>query len=79
MLSCKKATMLIEKKKFVKLKKIESIQLFFHKTMCKPCSRYDNQSNIIDDILKANYSDSDQQHSIVVSDDFEKRIIDKLH
>lgn len=79
MLSCKKATMLIEKKKFVKLKKIESIQLFLHKTMCKPCSRYENQSNIIDYILKPIIQTSDQQHSIAVSDDFKKAIIDKLH
>ncbi len=53
MLSCEKATELIEKKKLFKLSRIEKIQLFMHTSVCKYCARYEKQSTLLDDFFKA--------------------------
>ena len=46
MLSCKKATELLEKRSVVKLSIKEKIQLKMHTNMCKVCHAYENQSKI---------------------------------
>lgn len=51
-LSCLKATELFEKKLHMKISLKEKIQLNIHKSMCKACTLYDDQSIIIDNILK---------------------------
>lgn len=51
-LSCLKATQLIEKKFYVKLKLSEKLQLKLHKTMCKACSNFDKQSAFIENAFK---------------------------
>lgn len=79
MLSCKKATELIERKKFIRLGRIESLQLTIHKSMCDFCTKYEIQSNIIDDILKENYDTFHHQHHIGTSDDVKKSILEKLN
>jgi hypothetical protein len=48
MLSCKKATELIEKKWVVKLSPIEKIQLTVHTSVCNACKTYEKQSEIIE-------------------------------
>ncbi|PCH50206.1 MAG: hypothetical protein COC22_05985 [Flavobacteriaceae bacterium] len=48
MLSCKKATELIEKRLVTKLTAIEKIQLKMHTSVCSNCSTYENQSDIIE-------------------------------
>lgn len=48
MLSCKKATELIEKRIVTKLSAIEKIQLKMHTAVCSQCSIYEIQSDIID-------------------------------
>jgi hypothetical protein len=50
-LSCKKATQLIEKKAIVKLSMKENIQLHLHKSMCSACTEYEKQSKKIDRLL----------------------------
>jgi hypothetical protein len=52
MLSCKKATELIEKKSIFKLSFRENLQLQMHKSMCDACKSYEIQSQKIDSILK---------------------------
>lgn len=42
MLSCRKASMLIEKKLLVKLPFKERVQLTMHKTMCDACTAYES-------------------------------------
>ena len=51
-LSCLKATELLEKKLYFPLSIREKMQLSMHKSMCKACTLYDNQSIMIDNILK---------------------------
>lgn len=48
MLSCKKATELIEKRQVKPLNAIEKIQLDAHLSMCKACQAYEDQSVQID-------------------------------
>ncbi len=49
MLSCRKATFLIEKKSEEDLKWLEKMQLFFHTRMCDACLRYAHQSHLLDE------------------------------
>lgn len=51
MLSCKKATELIEKRLVTKLSAVEKIQLKMHTAVCSQCSTYENQSEIIEKCL----------------------------
>ena len=52
MLSCKKATELIEKRLVTRLSSVEKIQLKMHTMMCKRCTSYEEQSDIIEKSLK---------------------------
>jgi len=51
MLSCKKATELIEKKSVINLSFKEKVQLRMHKSMCDACTAYEKQSKAIDEAL----------------------------
>lgn len=51
MLSCHKATELIEKNAVAKLSIMERIRLRVHKSMCDACTSYEKQSKLIDKIL----------------------------
>lgn len=48
MLSCKKATELIEERLVTKLSSIEKVQLKMHTAVCSQCSTYEKQSDIIE-------------------------------
>ncbi len=52
LLSCLKATELIEKKFHFRLTLTEKMQLEMHKLMCKACSMYEVQSEIIEEGIK---------------------------
>ncbi len=52
MLSCLKATVLVEKKLDHPLSFMENLQLAMHTSMCKGCSAYGKQSQILDSALK---------------------------
>ena len=52
MLSCKKATELIEKRSILILSWKENIQLKVHTKMCDTCTNYQKQSKEIDVILE---------------------------
>ena len=51
-LSCLKATELIEKKIYFGLTFREKMQLTAHKSMCKACTNYEKQSQLLDRALK---------------------------
>lgn len=64
MLSCKKATELIEKRTLVKLSFKEKVQLRLHKSMCDACTAYEKQSRKIDELL----------HKHIHADRFENKV-----
>ncbi len=79
MLSCKKATELIERKLLVKLSFKEKMQLQVHKSMCSACTAYEIQSKKIDELLhKQINNDSTQKFDNIRNEDLKKRIIDNL-
>jgi len=78
MLSCKKATELIEKKMYFKLTKVESVQLFMHKSMCDACTAYESLSKILDKVLKEEINPSKILQHKHPSSDFKQNIISKI-
>ena len=51
-LSCKKATELIEKKLYTKLSARERVQLKLHKGICDACTLYEKQVVFLEAVLK---------------------------
>lgn len=56
MLSCKKATGLIEKKALIGLSWKENLRLRMHTTMCDGCTAYQKQSLLLDRLLEQHIS-----------------------
>ena len=78
-LSCKKATTLIEKKLLVKLSFKEEVQLKLHKSMCSACTAYEKQSKKIDEIFhKQIIGDGKEIPDIIQNEDLKKKIISTL-
>ena len=62
MLSCLKATELIERKLEYKLNVVERVQLVMHKSMCKSCSLYEKQSELLENLLVKQVDDVTQDN-----------------
>ncbi|MBT3208452.1 MAG: hypothetical protein HN704_10320 [Bacteroidetes bacterium] len=75
LLSCLKATELIEKKYHFHLSIIEKLQLKTHKIICKPCNEYDKQSKIIENSITRNQKNKSMNFDI---EQLKKQIITKL-
>ncbi len=56
MLSCVKATQLMEMKEVIPLGFIKTIQLHMHTAMCSGCRNYMKQSQLINQLLHKNLS-----------------------
>ena len=79
LLSCKKATELIEKKLLVKLSFKENIQLQLHKSMCSACTAYENQSKKMDELFHKHIINDDSGISgATQNEDLKKKIINTL-
>lgn len=55
-LSCLKATELIEKSKLISLKRTEKLQLKIHLKICAVCMNYKKDSAFLDDAIKKQYT-----------------------
>ena len=79
MLSCKKATALIEKNSLFSLSLKESIQLRLHKTVCDACTTYEKQNKKIDELLcnHIHFSNIDES-TLMVNEPLQERIIKSL-
>ena len=78
-LSCKKATTLIEKKLLVKLSFKEEVQLTLHKSMCSACTAYEKQSKLIDEILHSHINEDDNGITgVIKNEDLKERITSNL-
>ena len=79
LLSCKRATELIEKKLLTKLSFREKVQLTMHKSMCDACTAYEKQSKLIDGLLSRHiHGDGNENDAIVENEDLKKRILEKI-
>ena len=80
MLSCKKASALIDKKAEAKLSWKENMQLTMHKSMCDACTAYEKQSKLIDKILHTHiHSHSETNLSFIENKELQEKIISKLN
>ena len=75
LLSCVKATKLIEMKEYVPLRLIQTMQLHMHTAMCSGCRNYVKQSRLINQLLQKKF---DTHPIIKNTDDLEAAIISKL-
>ena len=80
MLSCKKATELIEKRSLVRLSFKEKVQLRLHKSMCDACTAYEKQSRKIDELLhKHIHGVSIDNTAILTNETLKEKIINNIH
>lgn len=72
MISCDRATLLIEKKISSRLTLGEKFQLRFHTMMCDACRRYEKQSAFIEQLLHNHH------HPHAVNDATVEKVIEKI-
>lgn len=78
-LSCRKATELIDKRSVVPLGVRESIQLKVHKTICDACRVYESQSKKMDEILGTSLKEKEHSGPALPSNtSLKNRIISQL-
>ena len=77
LLSCAKATELMEKKFHFKLSVTEKFQLELHKIMCDACKRYEKHSGIIEEGIKSNIQ-SLKENPKIETEDLKNQIKEKL-
>lgn len=79
MISCKKATELLDKRSVLQLSVREKIALKLHIAICAACKRYKKQSQFIEKILKSNSQipnpDQVPQHT---NEELKEKIFDYL-
>jgi len=78
LLSCKKATELIEKREIISLSPTEKIQLKLHTSMCKACKSYEKQSDTIDKALSNWLKKDEKNEDMALSRQAKSNIINKL-
>lgn len=79
MLSCKKASELIDKKSVVNLSMKENVMLHMHTAMCDGCKAYQKQSKILDELLKKHLQIADEtQIPQIINNELKQQIISKL-
>lgn len=81
MLSCRKATELMEKRLHTRLRSIEKFQLFMHSQMCDACRSYEKQNHFMDDMLRNQSKTSYQPKSSLkkLPDEVKSKIIKELN
>ena len=75
MLSCVKATELMEMKKHVHLSFIKTMQLHMHTAMCSGCRNYMKQSSLINNLLQNKFNTLIRVQD---TDELEKTILKNL-
>lgn len=76
LLSCQKATELMEKRLHLKLSFWEKLQLKFHNLVCDVCALYEKQSNLIDAVMKKNLKKDKLE--IVENEQLKENILKKI-
>ncbi len=75
MLSCVKATSLLEMKEHISLGFLKTMQLHLHTAMCSGCRNYGKQSHLIDQLLQKNFN---SVPFVENTDELEASIISKI-
>jgi hypothetical protein len=78
--SCKKASELIDKKSFIRLSVKEKVMLLIHTSICDGCKQYNQQSKIIDNILKGHLQNSNpEQVPKFINPELKTKIFSRLN
>lgn len=75
MLTCQRATELIEKRNFQELSFVDKIQFKFHTKICKVCKGYEKQSALFDAVLK---NVSNQNAPFIENNSLKEKILKTL-
>lgn len=78
MLSCKKASELIDKQSLIKLTLKEKVMLRMHTSMCDGCKAYQHQSKLLDKILHNHIHENEANVPQIKNNDLKQQIISKL-
>ena len=80
-LSCTKATYLIEKQLHIKLNIIERFQLYIHLSLCSYCSDYNKKAELLDKLTKASINENDNKSIFTPSEivEIKKKIGKKIN
>jgi len=78
MLSCKKATELIDKKIHFRLSNKENFQLILHKSMCDACKAYEEHSRFLDGVLKQEQNKIENLDKYRPTEQFKANLINKF-
>jgi len=79
MLSCQKASALIDKRPLFGLTSKEKIMLKMHTVMCDACTAYVKQSELIDQLMHTHiHTDNESELPVAENADLKKRIISKF-
>lgn len=79
MMSCKKATELVERKHENKLSFKDGFQLNLHLLMCKTCNAYEKQSKILNKALSKFFMNkAESEKELIKNDKLKENIISKL-
>lgn len=79
MLSCKKATELIEKRSFIGLKLWDRIRLQWHLRLCDACSLYESQSQRMDHLMQHPHTPSSASSEASDAQALKERLLKALH
>ena len=74
--NCRQATFLIEKKHIAGISLREQFELRYHLAGCSVCRLFQQQSQLIDRIVKNNYLSL--RETLTLSDDFKEKIAKKI-
>lgn len=75
MLSCVKATQLMEMKGYAPLGLLKTMQLHMHTAMCSGCRNYMKQTKLIDELLRKTFETAPV---VANTDELEAAIISKI-
>lgn len=78
MLSCKRATELVEKKSVDSLSFTENLQLNLHTMFCKTCKAYEKQSQAIDKTLSKWMKNKEEKTSVHLSENIKSKILKEI-
>jgi len=80
MLSCKKASELIDKQSLIKLSLKEILMLRMHTGMCDACASYQKQSKLLDELLSNQISSiTETQIPALTNNQLKQQIIQNLN
>ncbi len=74
MLSCHKATELIEKKTVFSLSPVEKVQLYMHTRVCDACRNYQQQSELLDKVIQKELESLEEEKMSLDQDSDNQRI-----